>query len=142
MRLNLEDYPFDRFDEHLGITLIEASGDRAVSLTPVRPELHQVFGIVHGGVYTAIVESLASIAANLWLGSDGSTRAVGVSNHTDFIRPVRSGSLRAEASPLQRGWTLQLWQVAVTDDDGRLCAHGRVHLANLRSTAASENPRG
>ncbi|MGH8910526.1 MAG: PaaI family thioesterase [Egibacteraceae bacterium] len=133
MTLSLDNYPFDQFDEHLGIRLVEATPDRAVSLTPVRPDLRQVFGIVHGGVYTAIIESLASIAANLWLGlaGDAEAHAVGVSNHTDFIRPVRSGSLRAEATPLQRGRTLQIWQVAVTDDDGRLCAHGKVRLANL-----------
>jgi 1,4-dihydroxy-2-naphthoyl-CoA hydrolase len=129
----------NRFDEYLGIQLVEVTPERAVSLTPVRPDLHQPFGIVHGGVYAAIIESLASVAANAWLGQQHSpTCAVGVSNHTDFIRSVRSGSLRAEATPLQRGRMLQVWQVAVTDDQGRLCAHGKVRLAHITGMASQE----
>lgn len=133
MPLCLEDFSCNGLDKLIGIDLVEATPERAVSITSVRPELHQAFGVVHGGVYAAIVESLASIAANVWLGLDGEIRAVGVSNQTDFIRAVREGSLRAEATPLQRGRMLQVWQVAVTDDQGRLCAHGKVRLANLPS---------
>jgi uncharacterized protein (TIGR00369 family) len=133
---SLDAYPFDKFDAHLGIQLVEATSDRAVSITPVRPDLCQAMGIVHGGVYTSIIESLASVAANVWLGLDQDVRAVGVSNQTDFIRSVRDGSLRAEATPLQRGRTVQVWQVAVTDDGGRLCAHGKVRLAHVGGTAA------
>jgi 1,4-dihydroxy-2-naphthoyl-CoA hydrolase len=134
-----EDLLRSGFDELLGIRHVEIAPDRCVSLLDVRPELHQPFGILHGGVYAAIIESLASVAANAWLGQQHSpTCAVGVSNHTDFIRSVRSGSLRAEATPLQRGRMLQVWQVAVTDDQGRLCAHGKVRLANLTGTASQE----
>ncbi|MGH3112161.1 MAG: PaaI family thioesterase [Gaiellaceae bacterium] len=134
-----ESLPRCEFDELIGIRNVEIGPDRCVSLTELRPELHQPFGVVHGGVYAAIVESLASIAANAWLGvSSGlrpglrpGLRAVGVSNHTDFLRSARQGRLRAEATPIQRGQTFQLWAVTVTDDDGRLCAHGKVRLANL-----------
>jgi 1,4-dihydroxy-2-naphthoyl-CoA hydrolase len=130
------EYPgTSKFDEYLGTELVEATADRAVSVTPVRPELYQAFGIVHGGVYTSIIESLASLAAIAWLDEasdhDSETRVVGVSNHTDFIRPVRSGLLRAEAAPLQRGRMFQIWEVRVTDDGGRLCAHGKVRLVHI-----------
>jgi len=132
------EYPgTSKFDEYLGTELVEATANHAISVTPVRPELYQAFGIVHGGVYTSIIESLASIAAITWLeqrpGHDSEMRVVGVSNHTDFIRPVSSGSLRAEAAPLQRGWMFQIWEVRVTDDGGRLCAHGKVRLTHIRS---------
>jgi 1,4-dihydroxy-2-naphthoyl-CoA hydrolase len=56
---------------------------------------------------------------------------VGVSNHTDFVRAVRDGRLRAEASPLARGRTTQLWQVVIADQTGRLVAHAKVRLQNL-----------
>ena len=54
-----------------------------------------------------------------------------LSLHVDFLRPVREGTLRAEATPLARGRTTQLWQVAISDDHDRLVAHGRVRLINL-----------
>ena len=56
---------------------------------------------------------------------------VGVSNHTDFLRAVRGGELRAEATPLSRGRTTQLWQVEIVDEQDRLIAHSKVRLQNL-----------
>jgi 1,4-dihydroxy-2-naphthoyl-CoA hydrolase len=132
-----EDLARCAFDELIGIRTVEVGPDRCVSLTEVRPELHQPFGLVHGGVYAAIIESLASVGANAWLGASSGLRAVGVSNHTDFLRSARDGWLRAEATPIQRGRTFQLWGVAVTDADGRLCAHGKVRLANLQEPDVS-----
>jgi uncharacterized protein (TIGR00369 family) len=118
----------------LGIRIEEASGDRVVAVCPVTPDLHQPYGLVHGGVYTALAETAASYGAAAWLGDRG--RTFGISNHTDFLRPVTDGSLRAEATPLARGRTTQLWQVAISDDRDRLVAHGRVRLINLDAMPA------
>jgi len=115
--------------ELLGIWVEEASGDRAVVVCAVTPDLHQPYGLVHGGVYAVLAETAASHGAAAWL--DGRGRTFGISNHTDFLRPVREGTLRAEATPLARGRTTQLWQVAISDDHDRLVAHGRVRLINL-----------
>lgn len=117
------------FDQLVGVTLEEASPDRAVTRLTVGEQLHQPGGVVHGGVYATMVEGTAGVGASVWLAGRGV--AVGVSNHTDFLRSVRSGELRAVAVPLQRGRRLQLWQVSVTDDAERLVAHGSVKLANL-----------
>jgi uncharacterized protein (TIGR00369 family) len=65
----------------------------------------------------------------LWFADRGNV--VGVANHTNFIRAVREGTLTVTATPVQRGRTQQLWQVDVTDDDGRLVARGEVRLANI-----------
>lgn len=121
------------FDELIGARWEEFSGERVVAVVPVRQELHQPAGMVHGGVYAAVVESSASLGATLWLAGEGS--AVGVANHTDFLRPVRDGELRFVATPLHRGRSSQLWQVDVADADGRRVAHGRVSLRNLRGQA-------
>jgi 1,4-dihydroxy-2-naphthoyl-CoA hydrolase len=115
--------------ELLGIRFEEASGDRVVAVCPVTPDLHQPYGLVHGGVYAVLAETAASYGAATWLGDRGG--AFGLSNHTDFLRPVREGTLRAEATPLARGRTTQLWQVAISDDQDRLVAHARVRLINL-----------
>ena len=113
----------------LGIRIEEASGDRVVLTCPVTPDMHQPFGLVHGGVYATLAETAASVAGASWFGDRG--KVVGVSNHTDFLRAVREGGLRAEATPLSRGRTTQLWQVEISDDQGRLVAHAKVRLQNV-----------
>jgi 1,4-dihydroxy-2-naphthoyl-CoA hydrolase len=117
------------FTKLVGVRIGEASGDRVVLTCPVTPDLHQPFGLVHGGVYATLAETAASVGASLWFGDQG--KVVGLSNHTDFLRAVRRGELRAEATPLSRGRTTQLWQVEIGDEQGRLVAHSKVRLQNL-----------
>lgn len=117
------------FDRRLGLRIEELSKDRVVAVLQVTADLHQNDGTVHGGVYATAVEATASVGADLWLGPEG--RAVGLSNDTEVRRAVRSGKLRIEATPLERGGRTQLWQVAITDTHGHLVAHGRVLLMNL-----------
>ncbi|MBM7086278.1 PaaI family thioesterase [Micromonospora sp. WMMD734] len=113
----------------LGLSFDEASGDRVVIRWKVRPELHQPAGILHGGVYCAVVETVGSVGGTLWLGERGSV--VGVSNQTDFLRAVREGELVAVGTPVHRGRSQQLWQVEITDAEGRLVSRGQVRLQNL-----------
>jgi 1,4-dihydroxy-2-naphthoyl-CoA hydrolase len=118
--------PGDRPELHAGFTKLvglrfgEVSGDRVVLTCPVTADLHQPYGLV---------QTAASVGAALWLGDRG--RVVGVSNHTDFLRAVRGGELRAEATPLARGRTTQLWQVEIRDEQHRLVAHAKVRLQNV-----------
>lgn len=120
------------FGKLLGLEFLEVDADRVVGQWTIRPELWQPHGIVHGGVYCAVIESMASVAGSVWLGDRG--HVVGVNNTTDFLRAVRTGVLRAEATPLHRGRSQQLWQVLITDDQGRLIARGQVRLQNLAAT--------
>ena len=117
------------FSQWLGLESVEATGDRVVLVWDVRPELWQPYGILHGGVHCAVVESAASLAAALWLGDRG--KVVGVSNHTDFLRAVHAGRLRATATPIHRGRLQQLWLVDIVDEQDRAVARGQVRLQNL-----------
>ena len=120
------------FIDVLGLEFLEASADRCVISWEVRPDLLQPYGIVHGGVHCAVVETAASVAAGLWLGAAGTV--VGVANHTNFLRAVRAGTLTAVATPIHRGRSQQLWLVEITEDaGGRAVARGEVRLANLRT---------
>lgn len=121
--------PYQGFDTVLGLELVSADGDRVTARLPVQPHLHQPYGILHGGVYCSVVETTASIGAALWFGDRG--QVVGVANSTNFLRAVREGVLQVEATPVHRGRTQQLWQVAVTDQQNRLVARGEVRLANV-----------
>ncbi|MEV1145164.1 PaaI family thioesterase [Micromonospora sp. NPDC049799] len=116
----------------LGLEFDEVSGDRVVIRWRVRPDLHQPFGIQHGGVYCSVVETAASVGGSLWLGDRG--QVVGVSNQTDFLRAVREGELTAVGTPVHRGRSQQLWQVEITDDTDRLVARGQVRLQNLSAS--------
>jgi uncharacterized protein (TIGR00369 family) len=116
-------------DTYLGMRIESGSPDRVVLRWRVRPELCQPFGLVHGGTYCSAVEAAASIGAALWFGERG--RVVGVSNQTDFYRAVRTGELTAEALPVHRGRSQQVWRVRVSDDQDRLVAEGQVRLHNL-----------
>lgn len=116
----------------LGLRLDEVSPDRVVIRWDCGPELHQPYGIVHGGVYSSVIETAASVGAAAWFGDRGGV--VGVSNQTDFLRAVRDGELCAVAAPVHRGRTQQLWQVEITDAAERLVARGQVRLQNLPST--------
>ena len=117
------------FNRWLGLEVLEASGDRVVVGCDVRPDHHQPYGIVHGGVHSSLVETVASIAAARWLGDRG--QVVGVSNQTDFLRAIRDGRLVATGTPVHRGRLQQLWVVEVRDADDRLVARGQVRLQNI-----------
>lgn len=124
------------FAEYLGLELQAADADRVVATWSARSKLHQPYGIVHGGVHCAVVETLASVGAALWLGDRG--RVVGVNNTTDFLRAITEGPLTSTATPLHRGRSQQLWLVeTVSDADGRVAARGSVRLQNLYPDAGS-----
>jgi len=117
------------FIQVLGLELLEVSGDEVVGRLPVAPHLHQPYGIVHGGVWCSVVETLASVGGATWFGDRG--QVVGVSNHTNFLRAVREGVVDARAVPVHRGRTQQLWTVRITDEAGKLVSQGEVRLANV-----------
>ncbi|MFC4149481.1 PaaI family thioesterase [Micromonospora mangrovi] len=117
------------FVELLGLQFDEVSGEKVVIRWRVRPELHQPFGIQHGGVYCSVVETAASVGGALWLGDKG--QVVGVANQTDFLRAVREGELTAVGTPIHQGRSQQLWQVEIADEAGRLVSRGQVRLQNL-----------
>ncbi len=117
------------FVQTLGLEFTAASGEEVRARWPIRPELLQPYGILHGGVHCSVVETLASTGAALWLAERG--QVVGVSNTTDFLRAAREGVLTAVATPVHRGRLQQLWQVLITDADDRLLARGQVRLQNI-----------
>ncbi len=119
----------------LGLVWDELSLERVVAhLEPDRRH-HQPHGIVHGGVWCGVVESLASIGAALQVIGDG-LMVVGVSNTTDFLRSHREGRVDAVAHPVHIGRTQQLWQVVLTRGaDGKPIARGQVRLHNLDPAA-------
>ena len=123
------------FNELIGLRFVKASLDEVVAEVPISDKLQQPYGLVHGGVYSAIVETLCSSAGALYNHASG-RRTVGLDNSTTFLRGARGGTLTGTATPLARGRRTQVWETTITDDDGRLVAKGRVRLLNLEDGSA------
>jgi 1,4-dihydroxy-2-naphthoyl-CoA hydrolase len=121
--------PYEQsFDSLYGLEILELDEDRVVAQVPVRDAIKQPMGLVHGGVYASIAESIASIATARAVVLEGSF-AVGLSNQTSFLRPITEGTVHAEATRRHRGRTTWLWDVEITDDAGRVCAVSRMTIA-------------
>lgn len=109
---------------------MEQGPDKVVMRFTIDQQHLQQFGIPHGGIYSAVHESAASLGGVLWL--EGERIVVGTNNICDFLRQAKVGDvITVTATPIHRGRSQQLWRVESTDQDGRLVAQGQVRLANL-----------
>ncbi len=126
--VNLYSAPFDRL---IGLDYVEAGPDGATARLEVKEGLLQPAGIVHGGVYCAVIESMASVSGYLWLRENGGGDVVGVNNNTDFLRAITAGTVHATSEPIHRGRRQQLWLVTIRDDAGKPVARGQVRLQNI-----------
>ena len=120
-------------DGALGFEVLEAGEELARGRFEVTDSVRQPMGIVHGGAYAAMAETLAS--ATTYIHVQPESIAVGLSNSTSFMRPVSEGEVLAEARRRHRGRTTWIWDVDFTDAEGRLCASSRVTMA-IRPTPA------
>lgn len=128
------------FDRLYGLEYESFAEDEVRARVKVRDELKQPAGLIHGGLYAAIAESIASVGTGFTVMADGST-AVGQSNSTSFLRPITAGTVHAVARRRHRGRTTWLWDVEITDDDGRLCAVTRMTIA-VRPARPDPDSRG
>jgi 1,4-dihydroxy-2-naphthoyl-CoA hydrolase len=113
-----------------GLIFEEITGTRVTGHLDLSADHHTPWGVVHGGVYTTAVESAASVGASEAV-RDQAQVAVGLTNTTHFLRSVTEGRVSVEAVALSQGRTQQLWRIDITDESGRLIAHGEVRLQNV-----------
>jgi len=116
------------FDALLGLELLECTEELVSARLAVRDELRQPFGLVHGGVFASIAETLASVGTAVVVVPEGSA-AMGISNQTSFLRPISAGTIHARALRRHRGRTTWIWDVEISDDEGRTCALTRMTIA-------------
>lgn len=128
--MNLETVvPFERtFDALYGLQIQDMSEEEVTASVPVRDEVKQPMGLVHGGLFASIAESITSFATATAVAKDGK-QAMGLSNSTSFLRPITEGTVHATARRLHRGRTTWVWDVEITDDAGRRCALTRMTIA-------------
>jgi len=123
----LNETPGNGWIKAMGLVIKSATIDEVVGEWVIGDQHRQAYGIVHGGVHTGMIETLSSIGAHL-VATSRAQRAVGLENHTSFIRAVREGTLRGVATPVTRGRSSQVWETSIYDAEQKLVARGTVRL--------------
>ncbi len=118
------------FDTAMNFHFVRASRDEVVLEYEIEARHLQAYGIVHGGVHCAAIETTCSTGAGIDAMARGQS-VVGVENHTSFIRAARAGRVRVTATPLTRGRRTQVWEATARDEQERIIATGRVRLLCL-----------
>ena len=127
---SLNQSSLDGWTRAMGLRFVRATIGEVIAELEVGPAHRQPHGIVHGGVYSGMIETVASTGAALHAMRHGNT-VVGLENHTSFVHAVREGVLRVTAKPITRGRRTQVWEATVVDPAGRIAATGRVRLLCL-----------
>jgi len=125
------------YNSTMGLRFVEAAEDQFVAELDIDDRHRQPYGLVHGGVYAGMIETLCSTGAALSVWNEGKN-TVGLENTTAFLRAVRSGTLRCTARPLLRGRRSHVWEADIKDGRGRLVATGRVRLMVLDPGAEAD----
>jgi 1,4-dihydroxy-2-naphthoyl-CoA hydrolase len=118
--------------EKMGLVFTEFSIDRCVATMPVEGNTQPV-GLLHGGAYVVLGESLGSMAANLHAGPG--RLAVGVDINATHTRSATSGIVTGVCTPVHLGRTIAVHEIVVTDDQGRRCSTIRItnHIKDLKA---------
>jgi len=120
--------PAGGFDALYGLELLEVTDELVRARVAVQDKVKQQFGLVHGGVLASIAETIASVGTAVVVIPEGMA-AMGQSNNTSFMRPITEGTIHGRAIRRHRGRTTWIWDVEISDDDGRLCALTRMTIA-------------
>jgi len=116
------------YAELLGIEWLDEDPEKARARIPIRDELRQPFGLMHGGVLSSLVESVCSRTTALAVFGDGMI-AMGQSINLNFLRPITAGHAEVRARARHRGRSTWVWESEVVDAEGRLCALAQMTIA-------------
>lgn len=125
----------DGWNAAMGLVFERATTEGVVARIVIAEQHLQPYGVVHGGVYAGIIETVTSVGAALNALMLGHA-AVGLENSTAFLHATREGSLVVSAKPITRGRRTHVWEASITDDRERVVATGRVRLMILEPGAA------
>ena len=126
------------YDRLYGLEILELSDAEVRARVLVRDELKQPVGLLHGGVYASLAESITSLVTAAAVIPEGNM-ATGLANNTNFLRPITGGAVHAHATRLHRGRTTWVWDVRMSDDADRTCAVTRMTIA-VRPLPATGKP--
>lgn len=114
--------------EALGIEFTGCGPDFVQARMPIDERTRQIHGVLHGGASAALAETLGSVGAHLALDS-GPARCAGIEINANHLASASSGWANGVARPLRLGRTIQVWEIRISDDDGRLLCASRLTVA-------------
>jgi uncharacterized protein (TIGR00369 family) len=94
----------------IDVEILEETADEVRARVPVTDSLRQPLGLVHGGVYATIADTITARGGRA------------ISNQTSFLRPITAGTIHVSARRRHLGRTTAVWEVDISDDAGKLCA--------------------
>lgn len=114
--------------QNVGIEFLEIGDDYLKARMPVNEKTKQAFGILHGGANCVLAESMGSVAS--WMCIDPiQQRAVGIEINANHLRPVSEGFVTGICKPVQVGRSIQVWNIEIFRDDGKLSCISRLTCA-------------
>ncbi|CAH0991896.1 Putative esterase [Sinobacterium norvegicum] len=118
----------------LGIEITEIGSDYLVATMPVDQRHHQPMGILHGGASVVLAETVGSVAATM--ANAPGYYAVGLDINANHIRGVSSGVVTARATAVHIGRSTQVWNIAITNEQGKAVCESRLTMSVLKSPNA------
>ncbi|WP_123040233.1 PaaI family thioesterase [Cohnella candidum] len=112
----------------LGMRITEISPNRVVATMPVSDATRQYFGVLHGGASAALAETVASVGTYHLIDKETFV-AVGMEINANHLRSKKDGIVTATATPLHKGRTTMVWDIRITDEEGRLICVSRCTVA-------------
>lgn len=107
----------------MGILVVEMAADHSIAVMPVE-ENTQPLGLLHGGAYCVLGESLGSFSANRHA-SEG-RYAVGVDINATHTGSATSGWVTGECRAVHLGGSITVHEIVVSDETGRRCSTLRI----------------
>ena len=114
--------------DHLGIEFTDFGDDFICGKMPVDKRTVQPFGLLHGGASAALAETLGSIAGGLKVNRDTQT-VVGIEINCNHLRSAKDGWVHGKAMPIKLGRKIQVWNIEIKNDEGKMVAVSRLTLA-------------
>lgn len=124
----LNDFQKNTITELLGIEITDFGPDYFCGKMQVDHRTVQPYGLLHGGASAVLAESLGSIAGGMQVNRDTQT-VVGVEINCNHLRSARDGWVYGKATPVKIGRKIQVWNIEIKNDDGKMVAVSRLTLA-------------
>lgn len=105
--------------ETLKIEFVDVGEDFVIAKMPVNSNVHQPYGILHGGATAALAETVGSCASALFV--DAKTKIVkGIELSINHLKSKREGTVFGIAKPIHKGRTTHLWEIRIVDENEQL----------------------
>ena len=127
MNSRLTNFEGDNLDNYLGHEMVEINENYVESKLVITKNHKQPMGLVHGGIYSTLAETICSYGANF----NDEGVFVGVNNNTDFLSSVTDGEIICKAVPIKKGRSFQLWECKISHED-KLVAVSKVRLSRIQ----------